>query len=183
MFDEHNRFTGYQGIARNITTRKLADRQLRETLRFTELLLDSVPYPVTVKDRQHRFVRVNAAYEREFGANRNKMLGTTTADEMSDPSRTGIEMEEDMIVNPGIRSYTRTRRVLDGKMRHLTINKAAVIGDSGEVTGFITTHVDVTDLKEAEAQAERHLRLSNILLDASPAPTTVKDRELRLIQN
>ncbi len=181
MFDEHNRFTGYQGIARNITARKRADRQLHETLRFTETLLDSMPYPVTVKDREHRFVRVNAAYEREFGADRATMLGKTTADALNDPSRGGIDVEEEMIVNPGIRSYTRARRMRGGEVRHVTITKAAVIGESGEVTGFITTHVDVTDLKEAEAQAGRHLRLSNILLDASPAPTVVKDRDLQLI--
>ncbi len=61
VFDENRRFAGYRGIARNITVRKQADQQLRDNLRFIEILLDSLPYPVTVKDREHRLFRVNAA--------------------------------------------------------------------------------------------------------------------------
>ena len=180
VFDENNRFTGYRGIARNITARKRADQQLQDNLRFTETLLDSLPYPVTVKDREHRFVRVNAAHVREFGSNPAAMLGRTALETMGESGQGVDDIEAQLIATPGVRAFAQTRPVKDGTPRHFAITKASICNEQGAVTGFITTHADVTNLKAAESLAAEQLRLTNVILETSPAPMLVKDRERKI---
>jgi two-component system, sensor histidine kinase and response regulator len=175
VFDANNRFDGYRGIARNITRHKRVENQLRETLRFTETLLDSMPYPVTVKDREHRFVRINSAHVREFGMKADAILGKTTFDNLGKAAEAIHAVEDQLIESPGVRAMTQTRARHTGEVRRYVVTKAAACDASGQVTGFITTHVDVTELKAAEARAEEQLRFTNVILENSPTPMMVKD--------
>ncbi len=180
VLDENNRFSGYRGAARNITSHKLSEKRLQDMLRFTETLLDSLPGPITVKDREHRLVRVNTAHEREFGIERGALLGTTAFQTMGDLAREIHEIEDQLIANPGARVFTQTRTSKDGSLRHFVITKAPICDEKGDVTGFITAHTDVTDLKEAETRVEEQLRFTNAILESSPAPMMVKDSQRKI---
>ena len=180
VFDEQHRFIGYRGIARNITNRKLAEKQLQESVRFTETLLDSMPNPVTVKDREHRFVRINAAHAKMFGAEIDSMLGKTALDTVGELARGVHEIEDQLIASPGARSFNQTRQVEGVGERHFVVTKATVCDEKGEVSGFITTHVDVTELRNAETRAEEQLRFTNVILETSPTPMMVKDARRKI---
>mgnify|MGYP003334718181 CR=1 FL=1 len=180
VFDEHHRFVGYRGIARNITQRKQAETQLHESARFTETLLDSLPNPVTVKNRAHRFLRINAAHIRTFGTERDALLGKTAVETVGEVARGVHDVEDELIANPGVRLFNQTRPVQGGGDRHFVVTKATVCDEKGEVTGFITTHVDVTELREAEARVEEQLRFTNVILETSPTPMMVKDARRKI---
>ncbi len=180
VFDGHGRFTGYRGIARNITAPRQAETQLQDNLRFIETLIDSLPYPLTVKDREHRFVRINAAHEREFGTERAALLGKTAVETTGEFSHNVHDIEQRLIANPGVHSFTQSRRAKDGALRQYAITKATIRDEQGVVTGFITTHADITELKDAEARAEEQLRLTSVILETSPAPMMVKDAQRKI---
>ncbi len=180
VFDANQRFTGYRGIARNITTHKRAEKEVQETQRFTEMLLDSLPHPVTVKDREHRFVRINAAHVREFGTDRAAMLGKTARDTLGRAAQAVHDIEKQLIAKPGVHAFEQTRHSKDGTERYFAVTKATICDELGEVTGFITAHVDVTDIRVAETRAEEQLRLSNVILETAPAPMMVKDSQRRI---
>ena len=163
--DSDGRFAGYRGIARNITAQKRAEIHLREALTLTDTLIESMPMPVTIKDRAHRYVRLNAAYERAFDVRRDTALGKTATEVLNDPTRGGHENEEEMLLNPGVRSYTRLRRTRDGDEKYFVITKATVHDENGAVSGFITMHADVSEfkrteenLKQAKQAAEQAMR-------------------------
>ena len=161
VFDANHQFAGYRGIARNITRHKRVEKQLRETLQFTETLLDSMPYPVTVKDREHRFVRINSAHQREFDTRVDAVLGKTAYATTPKEAEAVHAVERQLIENPGTQTMTQTRVRNSGEVRHYVVTKATARDGKGQVTGFITTHVDVTELKAAEARAEEQLRFTN----------------------
>ena len=83
--------------------------QLTEQLALTDALIESMPMPVSIKDREHRFVRLNAAYEREFDVRRDEALGHTANDVLNDSALGGREVEVEMLKNPSVQSYTRSR--------------------------------------------------------------------------
>jgi PAS domain-containing protein len=66
IFDDEGRFRGYRGVARDITLRKRAERELEDARRFLDTLIDTFPTPILVKDAQHRYVAANSAFTRFF---------------------------------------------------------------------------------------------------------------------
>ncbi len=180
VFDTNNQFAGYRGIARNITRHKRVEKQLRETLQFTETLLDSMPYPVTVKDREHRFVRINSAHRREFDTRVDAVLGKTSYATTPKEAEAVHAVERQLIESPGTQTMAQTRVHNSGEVRHYVVTKATARDGKGQVIGFITTHVDVTELKAAEARAEEQLRFTNVILESSPTPMNVKDHARKI---
>ena len=164
----------------DITELKAAQERLAEQLRMTHTIIDAAPMPISIKDANLRFSVINTAYERLFKVNRDDMLGRTAQELGLEGAGSGKSIEEQMRENPGLRNYSRTRPLPDGSVQHFVITKATLTDEDGAVTGFITMHADVSELKNAERAAEEQLRLTNILLDASPMPLVVKDRDLNI---
>ena len=160
----------------DITELKLVQEQLTEQLALTDALIESMPMPVSIKDREHRFVRLNAAYEREFDVRRDEALGHTVLNALNASALGGREVEVEMLSHPSVRSYTRSRLRKDGSESYFVITKAPRLDASGAVTGFITTHADVTDLKQIEQRLDEQLRFTNVILETSPEPMMVKNR-------
>ncbi len=164
----------------DITEIKRVQGEMTRQLALTDALIETMPMPVSIKDREHRFVRVNAAYEREFELVREIVLGQTVVEALNDASAGGREVELEMLRNPGVRSYARERVGRDGRERCFSITKSTIQNDAGEVTGFITLHADITGIKQVGSRLDEQLALTTTLLDASPTPTVVKDRNLIL---
>ena len=178
------KFGGYRGVARNITAQKRAENRLQVALYLTDTLIESMPMPLTIKDRDHRFVRINSAYEREFEVSRDDALGRTAPEVLNDPARGGHDIEEALLRNPGAHSFTRQLHTPDGE-KYFVLTKATVLDDSGSVTGFITTHANVTSLKLAEQRLEDQLQFTNVILETSPEPMMVKNgaREITYVNS
>jgi len=67
-FDSHGKLIGYQGVARDITERKLAE------LKFSGLL-ESAPDAMVVVDQQGRIAMINKQTESLFGYTRQELVG------------------------------------------------------------------------------------------------------------
>ena len=74
--DQEGRITGYEGILKNITERKRADWELLREKKTTEGILEGMPVPTFVIDRNHRIIYWNRACEELTGYSRHEMVGT-----------------------------------------------------------------------------------------------------------
>ena len=144
------------------------------------IIVDAAPMPISIKDGNLRFSIINGAYEKLFNVSRDSLLGRTAEEAGLEGGASGRRIEEELQLNPGVRHYSRTRPLPDGSVQHFVITKAALTDEAGKVTGYITMHADMSDIKNAERRAEQQSRMTSILLDASPTPLVVKDRDLRL---
>jgi PAS domain S-box-containing protein len=176
--DSRGGFKGYRGAARDITARKRTEQRHVEERRLTDVLIESMPMPVSIKDREHRFLRINAAYENLFDLKRAAVLGRTVAEVMPAYVHGGRDVEVELLDAPGVRSYLQPIRSPKGGDQFFIITKATLHGEDGAVTGFVTVHTDITELKRAEQQIADQLQLTNTLLETSPTPTVVKNRDL-----
>ncbi len=71
---------GILGIGRDITERKQMEQELADSYYFLNHLIDSIPDPVFVKDRQHTWVLLNEAFYQLVGIPRNELLGKSDYD-------------------------------------------------------------------------------------------------------
>ncbi len=111
---------------------------------------------------------------------RHAILGKTAMDLKRESALEVHEIERQLLAKPGVKSFTQVRRSEQGEIRYHAVTKASICDEQGAVTGFITTFIETTDLKAAKIKAEEKLRLTSAILESSPAPTMVMDRERRI---
>nr|WP_320160712.1 PAS domain S-box protein [uncultured Methanoregula sp.] len=157
---------GFQGTSRDITNRKLAEVALADLVLFQQALIDSIPYPVFIKDATGRFVGCNRAYEREFGTTRDYLLGKTVLDlDYLPPEERKRFHAEDMAVIGkvgGRKSYELPIEYADG-ITHMTLYSVDGFRlTDGRPGGLIGMLVDISDRKKMEdslKEANRQLNL------------------------
>jgi PAS domain S-box-containing protein len=74
--NQEGRITGYEGILKNISERKLKEWELLREKKTTEGILEGLPVPTFVIDRSHRIIYWNRACEELTGFSRHEMVGT-----------------------------------------------------------------------------------------------------------
>jgi len=149
---EDGRVVGFAGSAIDVTERLAAQAQLQEQLAFSALLLDSMPLPVSLLDRQGRYVTVNQAWEDFTGRPREQAIGTRAEARLPADERPLHQAHDERLLREGgsVR-YEAEATHRDGSRRTLAVTKAAVPGADGRPSGVLVTFMDVSEFREAES--------------------------------
>jgi PAS domain S-box-containing protein len=160
--------------ARDVTERKRAEEELRNSERFLDSVLEHIPNMVFVKDAEElRFVRFNRAGEELLGYSREQLIGKSDRDLF--PSQ-----EADFFIQRD-REVLACKEVVDipeepidtteNGSRTLHTRKIAIRDDRGEPRYLLGISEDITDRKlaeraadEARAQADRANRAKSEFL-------------------
>jgi two-component system sensor histidine kinase/response regulator len=117
-------------------------------------VLNSVDAHVYMKDRERRYIYINARTAESMGRPAEEIIGRLDT-EVMDPERADAYWEQDRLIFDD-----RTRQAgqvefiqLDGEVRQLWTVKVPVLLD-GEVTAVIGLSTDVTELHNLKAQAD-----------------------------
>jgi PAS domain S-box-containing protein len=155
---EEGRVVGFAGSAIDITERLAAQAQLQEQFAFSALLLDTMPLPVSLLDREGRYVTVNRAWEDFTGRSRAQVIGTRAGAHTPADVRALHQMHDDRLLEQGgsVR-YEAEATDREGARRTLAVTKAAVPGADGLNSGVLVTFTDVSEFREAE-RATREAR-------------------------
>jgi PAS domain S-box-containing protein len=157
VFDEQGQLIHYVAVKEDITERKRTERSLRDQLRFQDALLDTIPNPIFIKDREARFVGCNTAYEEAFGTSRVRLRGCTALDlhERPEAERTAEQAEDRrLLANGGSRHQERTLRLADGREHQMLCWVVSFDLCDGRRGGLIGVLVDISALKQAQHLAE-----------------------------
>jgi PAS domain S-box-containing protein len=151
------------GVCTDITERKRAELALRASEEINRTLLGSLPQRVLYKDRNSVFVFVNSHLARDLGKTPEEMVGKTDFDffpmQLADKYR-----EDDRRVMDTRQAVSLEEiNVVNGRTRYVSVTKAPVIDDGGEVLGVLVVFDDITERKCAQEelrQSEERLRLA-----------------------
>jgi PAS domain S-box-containing protein len=171
---------GVAGLVLDITERKSAELEATRARRFLDALINAVPHPVFVVDREQRVVLANQATRAFFGKGDAVMMGRPADQLLPAPLAAkagaavdangvagGAETEEDLRDAQGVAHTMLLHRTdfLDGQGNHVQV-------------GVLT---DITETKNNAMAAERARRFLEDLIDAIPNPLFVKDRAHRWV--
>ncbi|MBX3732953.1 MAG: response regulator [Verrucomicrobiae bacterium] len=144
-----------EAINRMADARQQAEARQSDQLAFLAALIDSIPYPMFVKDAAARFVSCNRAYEAAFATTRQALQGRTVLDlDYLDAATRQRFHEEDVAVigESGRRRYELPIAQADGR-EHLALYSVDGFRlADGRPGGLIGLLVDITERKELEAQ-------------------------------
>lgn len=136
-------------------------RELAETSRLLQAMIDQIPAIIFYKDTRLRFIGCNHAYERAFAVRCEEILGKTVLDvEFLPPAqRKRYQAEQQRILDEG---GTTSREVsitfADGSCHDLLYSATRVNHDDGSPLALIGVLVDISSQKRFEKQLARALQ-------------------------
>ncbi len=169
-------------IAKDITEKKLRERQLEESEQRYKSLFDHNPDAVFSIDREGRFVSANRRASEITGLDKDKLIGTVFA-RLAHPDDVPI-------------AYERFHAVLSGEVGDIQIRVASDMVESGYMTMKITTMPvyvdgvivgmfgiakDVTEMLKAQRELEESEQRYKSLFEHNPDGVYTLDMEGRFV--
>src|SRR4029450_10287368 len=135
----------YEGTVRDITDQKRAEDAIAEGRRLLQMVIDTVPAVINVKDKELRYVLMNRYMAGIFNVEPGYAIGRTTAELMSrygaektsEPDKGGVAGGEEL----GF--YEEEYKHASGQMRQWLVNKLPILDASGEIENLVTAALDI----------------------------------------
>jgi len=146
---------GWIATHEDISEQQRAEKELDQTKRFLDSIIENLPIAIVVKDAKTRqFVLVNRAFEAMIGLPRNELLSRTLFDIFPAKDAERIDRSDsEYLLNSVGADYKEFE--VDTPMRGLRIHgttRIVVCDDRGDAKYLIIAIEDVTDRKKSEQQ-------------------------------
>ena len=149
-FDSSGAFSGYHGVAKDVTSQHRAAAALRETESRLRLTLDSVPAAIYFYDCDERIITANHGYADMMEWPLDKIPGRTIREVAGEQAYALAQPYIRHALAGETTTYERRRERKDGNTRDLRIHNMPHRDESGRVSGACALIVDITDLKETQ---------------------------------
>ncbi|MFY8021710.1 MAG: PAS domain S-box protein [Bacteroidia bacterium] len=173
----HNgKVEGIQAIARDITNLKTAQLEVEVSRNFLNEIIDSIPNPLFVKNRQHQWVLVNQAYCNLTGINKENILGKTEFEFLQSADAAHYtKLDEEQFVSGSETVRESSEIDPEGQLKNLLIKKNIFTSKSSPFLIAIIT--DITEIKKRESEILLYNKITDQISDA----ISVADQSGRLI--
>jgi len=158
------------GASIDVTPAHEAHAQIEKARGFLRAMLDALPLPLYVKDREHRWVEVNEAFCRAMNRSRGELIGATDREVLPAATADLSWQEDDEAFASGALIEREMHLSLPGSPACWYLKHKQAVTLSDGVQYVIAVAVDIT----ARKQAEQHLRN---FFDLSVDPLCVADRD------
>ncbi len=167
---------------RDISDRKRAEKELRQSEKRYRLLVDTMNEGLGVQNEHGGWIYVNDRFAEILGYSRDEMIGRQVTDFLSENDRV-IYKEQVARRKKGEReSYGLSWSKKDGQMIFTRVSPKAIFDERGQYRGSFAVVTDITERKQAEEalkESEKQLRyLSSQLLTAQETERKRISREL-----
>ncbi|MBT7942414.1 MAG: PAS domain S-box protein, partial [Alphaproteobacteria bacterium] len=142
---------GHISIRTDISDRKKAEQERRESRKLLQSLTDNLPVFVSLKDAEGRFQFVNQLFEKWTGIGRNFIVGKTVHDIYPEDQAVQFDIEDREVIDGGT-ATSREKDLLypDGETRSVISTRFPIFTSTGAVNGLGTINFDITERKKAE---------------------------------
>jgi diguanylate cyclase (GGDEF)-like protein/PAS domain S-box-containing protein len=158
---------GWAATHEDITERKRAENDLKETQTFLNTIIENVPSPIIVKSLpDRRFVLVNRAAETYLGIKRESMLGRYSKDFMPDGTTDMIDLHDQRLIESGQPVFFDEHAVTTpgNGTRIATAKRLPLFGPDGQPQYLVSVIDDITDRKRSEQRID-HMTHHDTLTD------------------
>ncbi len=181
LVDESREFSGGIVVCQDITERKRTEEDLQQKNAILDVINDSAPTPIFVKDRQGRIIYANPATLAALGRTADEVLGRYDSDlypHLEDALRV---MENDQRIMASGQTEV-VEESPDGIQTFLG-TKAPYRNPAGAVIGLIGISNNITERVQIERDRERILQEKQAALAESERVNRIKDEFLAVLSH
>src|SRR6201985_2852439 len=155
--DENGVITRYEGTVRDITDQKRAEDAIAEGRRLLQMVIDTVPAVINVKDKRLRYVLMNRYMAGIFGIEPGDAIGRTTSDLMSRYGAAKTDENDKRVLAAGkeLGFYEEEYTDSSGNMRQWLVNKLPILDAAGEIENIVTRALDIGERKRREIERRK----------------------------
>jgi PAS domain S-box-containing protein len=177
VHDSEGQFLFLQGLALDITERKRAEDDLRQTTQTLQTLIQASPLAIITLDLDFKVSLWNPGAERMFGWREAEVLGNSLPVIPND-QQTGEKARLRMEMAGKTQSALELKRVRkDGSILDVHLWTASLLDANGEIIGNMGILADITARKRAEEKLRRQAELLDLAHDA----IIVQDLDNRIV--
>ena len=166
------------GAFQDITERKQLEKRVADSERFLRQIADSLPIRIAYTDAQLRYGFVNLAHIKRFGRPREEIIGRTRSELALAGTDAGIDARVSAVM-AGRAQRFEFEETVDGELRRIESQLIPDVADNGQVRGFFSTGVDITERDAAQQHLQRQTATLHSVTEAIPVIVGALDRDLR----
>ncbi|MBP2232413.1 PAS domain S-box-containing protein [Azospirillum agricola] len=174
-------------LERQVGQRERVESELRRNTELLDLVMEYMPAGVFVMAADGRIIRQNAAATRIWGGERK--VGVDRYGEYKAwwaDSGEPVAPDAWAVLRAVRDGETRLGEIIDiegfdGSRKTIRNSAVPLRNGGGAIVGAVAVVEDITERLEAERRLERNLTLLDTILESSPDPIFVKDREGRYL--
>jgi len=183
LADAHGRIVGVASLVMDVTDRRRAENQLRDSEQLYHSLVENLPQSIFRKDLAGRFIFANQQFCRSVGRLLHEILGHTDDDICPPELAARYRREDQRVIETGqsIKLEAAYQSPTQG-WRSIWVVKTPLRDAQGNLIGLQGISWDITERKRAEeALAERERRYRS-LFDLSPAGILLEDTDANILE-
>jgi PAS domain S-box-containing protein len=182
FYDKDWTIRGYRGIGRDITDRIAAEKQLEFERNLFRSFMEHAPDLIYFKDRDGRFIEVNAAKANEMHLDPDELIGKTDFDLLPrEEAQQKFDDELEVMRTEKAIQKEETATTPDGIRWYLT-TKVPRYDEKGQVVGTFGTSWNITYRKRAEEELRQLRALLSNIIDSMPSILIGVDLDGRITQ-
>jgi PAS domain S-box-containing protein len=157
----------FQGVLLDITERKRAEAEARETHGQLQAIIDNSPLIIWAKDRDHRYLFANSEHAVLSPQDGRSIIGLRDADFLPAETARTFTASDREVLESGLPVQVEERIDLHGRDRAYLVQKFPLRDDDGVVYGVCGIAIDVTERQEREealrSKVEWSFRIRNAI--------------------
>ncbi|MCF8371111.1 MAG: PAS domain S-box protein [Bacteroidales bacterium] len=181
FFDDHGKAIRIVGTHVDISERKQAEDELRNSMQIIEGIMNSIPIRVFWKDLNLVYLGCNKAFAADAGfPNRQDIIGKDDY-QMCWRDQAELYRNDDReVIKSGVAKIhiEEPQTTPDGKIIYLLTSKIPLRNSHGEVIGVLGTYLDITERKKTEKELAQYRHHLEELVKERTAELEEKNKEL-----
>ena len=170
------------GTVLDITERREIEEALAKERNLLRTLVDAIPDPIAVKDREGRFLLVNRANGLALGLQSPaEAVGRADTDFQPVTEAHRQAADDCLVIASGHPILSREEYVANGAAGWYLTSKIPLRNDRDEITGLISISRNITERRLIQAELQREHAFLRTLIDTLPDFVYVKDLEGRYL--
>jgi len=181
LVDENQAVNGGIVVCQDITERRRTEEELQQKNAILDVINDSAPTPIFVKDRQGRIIYANPATLEALGRTADEVLGRYDSEVYPSLEDAVRVMENDQRIMAS--GQTEVVEESPDGIRTFLGTKVPYRNPAGEVIGLIGISNDITERVQIERDRERVLQEKQAALAESERVNRIKDEFLAVLSH
>ncbi|MFA6451414.1 MAG: ATP-binding protein [bacterium] len=151
-------------LKQEIEKRDKFEEELKKTKDFLQCVIDAIPIPLAVKDREHRWILINRIICDIFQKPREELLGKTDHDFILDEEADVFRKIELDVFNTGLPNINEEMFTEINGRKRWQIAQKEMFTDSDGSQYLLAVAYDITDRKIVEEElVQHHIHLNKLL--------------------